>query len=223
MIVYLFRNTINGKGYVGKHGGQNLDKYWKVQVRLALQGQTKKRALYAAIRKYGADVFTRIILCSPQTERALNKAEQFYIQKLQTKAPTGYNLSDGGEGVLHPSAETRKKMSIAKKQWWIKNDSPQVRANFSRAHASQLRQLLTHEHQVTAARAAGRIAVKTGQIQELGRSGVGAHKAKEAGVGIFGMTHKQHQNAGKMRAHRRWHVARGLSNPKCKLCRKKKS
>ena len=41
----------------------------------------------------------------------LNEREIFWIAKLNTKVPNGYNLTDGGEGLVNPSDETRAKMS----------------------------------------------------------------------------------------------------------------
>jgi 5-methylcytosine-specific restriction endonuclease McrA len=64
--------------------------------------------------------------------------------------------------------------------------------------------------------------------------GKGGHKTKELGTGIFGMTHEQHQEAGRrarraggrtqpreakvLGNHIRWHTKRGIVNPNCPLC-----
>ncbi len=41
--------------------------------------------------------------------------EKFFIKTLKTKSPTGYNLTDGGEGIvgLKRTLEHRRKISIA--------------------------------------------------------------------------------------------------------------
>ena len=41
----------------------------------------------------------------------LDEREIFQIREQNTKAPNGYNLTDGGEGLVNPSEETRARMS----------------------------------------------------------------------------------------------------------------
>ena len=69
------------------------------------------RAIHDAIKKYGADAFSVEIIQYPGiSHEALNAVERWKIRQLQTLAPGGYNLTEGGEGVI-PSEETRQKFS----------------------------------------------------------------------------------------------------------------
>jgi group I intron endonuclease len=112
--VYLARNKINGKLYVGK----TICKLSKRQRAHRCDGlHGKVTGLGRAIAKYGFDNFEWSVLAESNDPAELVRLEVEFIANLQTKAPNGYNLTDGGEGVVGytPSAETRKKMSVARK------------------------------------------------------------------------------------------------------------
>ena len=53
-----------------------------------------------AIRKYGAKNFRVNLLGEYDTVKRALVSEQYYINKLNCRAPNGYNLTDGGEGVF---------------------------------------------------------------------------------------------------------------------------
>lgn len=104
--VYLLRSP-SGKGYVGitnnfdRRMGEHKSRYSKDQT-----------LIYNAIRKYGWGSFEKSVVASGiGTREALGEAEQFYIEKLDTLAPNGYNLASGGAYGGSPSAETRAKTS----------------------------------------------------------------------------------------------------------------
>ena len=98
MQIYLVTNEVNGKQYVGQTV-QTLKKRW------SSHGSDAKRrrgphALVHAILKYGKENFSirTVKVCS--TRKELNSLEKSYIVKLKTKAPSGYNITDGGDGTL---------------------------------------------------------------------------------------------------------------------------
>jgi len=99
--IYLITNKINGKIYVGKHSTNNLDDGYMGS------GVVIKKA----INKYGIENFTKDYLAFCDTENKLNWFEKFYIKKYKARE-TGYNLTDGGDGVLgwHHSEETKEKL-----------------------------------------------------------------------------------------------------------------
>lgn len=101
----MITNTINGKSYIGQTK-QTLLKRWK--------RHNKKgcRALYSAIKKYGAENFTIESICEPPIESLMCALESYYIAHYNTLSPNGYNLRTGGE-INTFSEETRKKLSIA--------------------------------------------------------------------------------------------------------------
>ena len=45
----------------------------------------------------------------------LNVREKFFVEEYCTKEPFGFNKTGGGSGNSEPCAETREKMSVAKK------------------------------------------------------------------------------------------------------------
>ncbi|MDE0401509.1 MAG: GIY-YIG nuclease family protein [Candidatus Poribacteria bacterium] len=95
----------SGKKYVGK------DSNLPSRVRDHLSGNSPKcPAIHKAIQKYGRDAFSVEIIRYPGiSEDALNAVECWWIRRLQTLSPSGYNLTDGGDGGS-PSEETRKKL-----------------------------------------------------------------------------------------------------------------
>ena len=104
--LYILTNTVNGMQYVGKDS--NLPRRPKVH----FSGNAPQcRHIHRAIKKYGADAFSVEIIQYPGiSQEALNAVERWWIRRLQTLPPSGYNLTEGGEGVI-PSEETRQKMS----------------------------------------------------------------------------------------------------------------
>lgn len=70
-------------------------------------------ALYNAIRKYGQKSFTYAILCQCADAETAKRLEQKHIKRLGTRSPQGYNLTDGGDGLvgLKHSSKTRRYMS----------------------------------------------------------------------------------------------------------------
>lgn len=102
--VYKTTNLINGKIYVGKHrwSKEGLDENY--------HGSGKY--LQNAIRKYGIENFKTEILEYTSSEEENCIREKFWIAKLNTLSPNGYNLTPGGEGgTSYWDAETNKWLS----------------------------------------------------------------------------------------------------------------
>ena len=89
---------------------------------------------HCALRKHGADNFKWEVLAIVQGEGEAKRLEVELIAKFQTKAPGGYNLTDGGEG-MNPTAETRARMSAAKKGQYTGADNP----FYGREHSAEVR------------------------------------------------------------------------------------
>jgi group I intron endonuclease len=87
--VYCWTNLVNGKKYVGKGKGRRALDHLKA-------GQ--RSALAFAILKHGREAFSLEYLAEALTEPEAFALERQYIADLKTRAPAGYNLSDGGEG-----------------------------------------------------------------------------------------------------------------------------
>jgi group I intron endonuclease len=114
----------NGKKYVGVTKN-TMAQRWKRHVSDAMAGSDY--TFHRAIRKHGAENFTSEVLDVLTTEAGALRAEQLWIKELDSKN-TGYNDTDGGRGVLNPSAEAREKLRIANTG---KKASPEARAKMS--------------------------------------------------------------------------------------------
>ncbi len=108
MVAYLIKNALNGKAYIGI-ARRGVARRWAEHTQDSRRAS--KQALYCAIRKYGIGAFSIQPLASPLTPEALFDLEKLLITQFKTKAPFGYNLTDGGDGVAGVSAEIRELMS----------------------------------------------------------------------------------------------------------------
>lgn len=107
--VYLITNTANGKRYVGVTR-YTLAKRWGEHKAGAAAG--RGGALYAAMRKYGAEAFAIEPIASCLSIEDATAVEQEVIKSLRPE----YNLTNGGEftvGKRVLSAEVRERMRAA--------------------------------------------------------------------------------------------------------------
>ena len=91
MIVYKWRNKINGKSYIGKTS-QSLER----RARKDGSGYKKCRRFYEDIQEYGWPNFEGEVLEKDLTPQEAEEKEQFYIKKYDSYWPNGYNLQSGG-------------------------------------------------------------------------------------------------------------------------------
>lgn len=100
--VYVVTNRETGKQYVGITTFA-VRRRWRRHCNRALANKKRNGdcpALHAAIRKYGEDAFTVEQVYLAFSWEAALAAEIDLIATSCTKVPGGYNLTDGGEGVL---------------------------------------------------------------------------------------------------------------------------
>ena len=114
--VYLLKNKLNGKCYVGQTC--DFDRRMAEHEYEARSGSSFK--IHQAIRKYGLENFESIILhcCQGQEQVVLdelNSLEIHYIRKFDSFA-NGYNMTEGSRGSLglRHTKEARQKMSKAR-------------------------------------------------------------------------------------------------------------
>jgi group I intron endonuclease len=86
----------SGKAYVGITSG-DFKTRWKNHLAYA---KRKNGYLQNAINKYGPKSFLHEILFESDDYQALKDKEVEYIVSHKTKYPHGYNMTDGGDGVL---------------------------------------------------------------------------------------------------------------------------
>ena len=141
--VYIHRNIINNKAYIGvtkkapnKRWGNNGQNYKKDQP-----------IFYRAIQKYGWDSFEHIIWAESLSEKEAKEWEVRLIALFKTncckyKNPEyGYNMTNGGDGVVGHicSDETKEKMRAI-----AKNRSAKTREKISIASKERLKDKTNH-------------------------------------------------------------------------------
>lgn len=95
MIVYLAKNVVNNKCYVGitirsLTYRRNIHKQtWKLN-------RNPNSKLYKAFDKYGFESFDWTVIDTAKTKEELNAKEKYWILFLNTKR-AGYNSTDGGD------------------------------------------------------------------------------------------------------------------------------
>lgn len=126
MIIYLAKNTVNGKCYVGC---TSLTLKKRQQQHCGWKRKENPSAIQNAIRKYGTIAFEWEVLEICLDKEVMFQREMFWIKELNTFSPNGYNMTFGGEGgKVSPEAiekirlkkigkkaseETKHKMSIS--------------------------------------------------------------------------------------------------------------
>lgn len=93
--IYHAFNTVTGKAYTGQTW-DTLEQRASEHKRSA--NRNSKYPFHAAIRKYGFAAFVWTQLVQVETQVELDAAEVAFVKELKTKAPDGYNLTDGGRG-----------------------------------------------------------------------------------------------------------------------------
>ena len=106
--VYLIKNTVNSKVYVGQTIRGSLETRF-IEHCAKTSGCL---AMSNAIKKYGRDNFIIESVFRSDSLEELNKKEQELIKELNTLSPNGYNLRIGGENHII-SEESRLRMSQA--------------------------------------------------------------------------------------------------------------
>ena len=106
-IVYLRTNLVNGMQYVGQTTNLPTRKWnWK-----NLNGPYSNKVIDRARVVYGLENFSFQILKECETREELNWWERYFIKRLNTRYPNGYNMCDGGPGCsgwIMPEAQKQK-------------------------------------------------------------------------------------------------------------------
>ena len=109
-VIYLIRNRLNGKSYVGQTV-KTLQARWAEHIRDARKGSPF--LFHRAIRKYGVEVFSESLLATAADRQELDALEISWITKLDTMSPAGYNTKLGKQG--HPTEDVRQRISMTLK------------------------------------------------------------------------------------------------------------
>lgn len=114
-VIYCITNIVNDKQYVGQAVIKS--KRWKDHKSALSVGKHNNRYLQAAYNKYGKEAFVYTVLEILPTLLNLDECEQYWINKLNTVAPNGYNLNPtagSARGFKH-TEETKLKWSEQRK------------------------------------------------------------------------------------------------------------
>ena len=128
MTLYVITNTVNGKQYVG------IAVDFERRRREHISGHGSK-IVHQAIQKYGVDNLIFDVWYEGD-EQWIKTMERRAILALDAMAPSGYNLTFGGDGSLgwRASEETRRKMSKARKGKKLGPHSAETCQKISEAH-----------------------------------------------------------------------------------------
>lgn len=137
MEIYKARNLINGKEYVGKtvKGFES-----RKEKHLSSLNTDKKKhyPLYNDMRKYGIENFEWEVLEVCTTEKELDLKEKYWIEKLGTFYPNGYNLTKGGKGQCGFKHSEQSKLKISKNSYWLGKEGINKNKKFSDEHRRRL-------------------------------------------------------------------------------------
>ncbi len=112
--MYVHINKTNGKRYVGITSKPRVEQRWSNG-----NGYCESPHFASAIEKYGWDGFDHVVLFYGLDEKHAKRMEEYYIEVWRTQDNRfGYNMTSGGDGTpgYHPSEETRKKLSVARRK-----------------------------------------------------------------------------------------------------------
>lgn len=144
MIVYVARNKVNGKAYVGQTR-RSLSTRRKEHIRHARQEWRTKMLFHKALVKYGEDAFEwQEVACSDDVE-ALDCAEREWIVHLNSMDPSGYNLETGGSRNKFLSDKTKRLLSEKNMGHSV---SEETRAAISNSKRGQVYAPRTVEHKL---------------------------------------------------------------------------
>jgi group I intron endonuclease len=215
MQVYLVTNKVNGKKYVGQTSRRLIDRWRGHQTPLRKQ---RNSCLYNAIQKYGAENFEVKTLVVVGSKQEMDYYECKLIKAFDTKVPKGYNITDGGEGPSGYKHSEEARKAISRKAMGNKRPLGIKRSEETRRRMSEgMRgRIFSDEHR------------RNIGLSSLGRkfSEKSRHCMSESQKRVQRETHQIDSLhtleiaslGGRSAAHLRWHVKRGIVNPKCLLC-----
>ena len=128
MVGYIYLNTDlkTGKQYAGKH-------HYHIEGQLDPNYHGSGVLWTKVLKKRPKELIKEEYIKTCYSEEEMCSDEQYYIKVFKTLWPNGYNLTEGGDGVI-PCEETKKKMSEAKKG---KQLSEETKKKLSEAHSGE--------------------------------------------------------------------------------------
>jgi group I intron endonuclease len=142
--IYIITNIITSKQYVGLT--KNLESRWKQHRKM--NGSAKY--LHASIKKHGIESFLFTHIADAFTLESAQTIERVLISERNTKFPHGYNLTDGGEGIIGFvfSEESKQKMRNSAKGQTRSKESNEKRRIAMLGNKHGLGKKHTEEHKM---------------------------------------------------------------------------
>jgi group I intron endonuclease len=111
MLVYIYRNTVNQKVYVGKTAFALRKRHLE---HLAMVRYGDNSYFHNALRKNGPEIFEVCVVTFARSDEEASELEKMFIERYRATDPKyGYNLTAGGDGLI-PSEVTRGKLRAAR-------------------------------------------------------------------------------------------------------------
>lgn len=128
MYIYIIKNTVSNKCYVG----QTIQPV-KERVKQHFKKSAKScPALAAAIRKYGPDNFSVEVIAEADSQDKLNELEVHFISEFNSISPNGYNLEYGGSRGKDSEETKRKRKEAINKPECLAQISSKSKENWAR-------------------------------------------------------------------------------------------
>lgn len=139
--IYYIRNEVNGMGYVGQTT-QPGQKRYRTHLSVARLQRDNARLIDRVISEVGEDCIRYEVLeTGLATVEALNERESYWIKKLGTLWPNGYNRTTGGRNNCHDAAKLEPDMEIV--DLYVAGNTVQAVADIK--HCSRTK-VLNHLH-----------------------------------------------------------------------------
>lgn len=137
--IYMITDTTNGMRYIGQHKYKNfmLDDSYHGSGRIIVNINKKRPETLKMEYMLGVD----------SVEEA-NFFENYFIEKLNTLKPNGYNLNTGG-GVNIPSEETKEKSRIISKNAWANEEYRKSHSGENNANYKYIDKDVLYDYLVT--------------------------------------------------------------------------
>ena len=95
MLVYLITNAVTGMQYVGITSRKLSDRKYG-HLKMASDGKGSPASIWEAIRQYGENNFSFEVIDKTPNIETLREREKYWIKRLNTRTPHGYNQNKGG-------------------------------------------------------------------------------------------------------------------------------
>lgn len=195
--IYIATNKVNGKSYIGKT-------IKTIKVRQSWHQGVASRgegwSFHNALRKYGLSAFDWSIVFETNDPDLLSVMEQEFIRRYKTKRPHGYNLTDGGDGIIGRTPESLAQVADFHRG---RKRSDETRKRISLACMGKQRRL------------GAVLSDATKKKISLSRTGIGhsVESRKKIGIAFKGKPKTELQKAKMSEARRLWWMKRKQGQP----------